>query len=270
MDTGNEFAEKHSEDEVQKEQLVHGSRWQSVFGGYFSDPEIATPFLNQIEAALLAAPPQIIVDLGGGTGFILEQLLSRDLLASAIRLINLDISEKQQHGVEDARIEKMVASMVEFERSDITGKEERILFITRSTLHYGGIFGLKPILNHIRQQMRPGEYFVHQTGCHDNPEGALLFSELIERMHSNKWMPPLSTLHRICLEAGFEIETSVHGPVLPIPSNQLASRYAISNAEMENIHQILKREYPDTDLIQEEENGFIVFAQYRILRCRAI
>jgi len=74
----------------------------------------------------------------------------------------------------------------------------------------------------------------------------------------------------MCIEAGFEIETSVYGPVLPIPSKQFASRYAISNAEMKNICQILKREYPDTDLIKEEENGFIVFAPYRILRCRAI
>ena len=270
MGTVNEFAEKHCEDEVEREQLVHGSKWQVVFGGYFSAPEIARPFLDQIEAALLSAPAQIIVDLGGGTGFILGQLVSQDLVPSSIRLINLDISEEQQHGVEDARIEKMVSSMVEFERSDITGKEERIIFITRSTLHYGGIFGLRPILNHIRQQMRPGEYFVHQTVCHDSPEEALLLNELIERMHSSKWMPPRSTLHRICVEAGFEIEASVYGPTLPVPSKQLASRYGISSAEMENIHQILKKEYPDTDLIQEDEEGFIVFAPYRILRCKAI
>lgn len=270
MLTVDEFAEKHCEDEVQKELMVHGSRWQSVFGGYFSDPEIATPFLNQIEAALLSAPPQIIVDLGGGTGFVLEQLVSRNLVANTVRLINLDISEAQQQGVEDARIERMVSSMVEFERGDLTEDDKGILLITRSTLHYAGIFGLKPILNHIRQQMLPGEFFVHQTACHDNPEEALLFSELIERMHSNKWMPPLSTLHGMCLEAGFEIETSVHGPVLPIPSEQLASRYGVSDEEMEKIHQILKREYPDTDLIKEEENGFVVFTPYRILRCRAV
>lgn len=270
MGIGNEFAEKHSENEVKKEQLVHGSKWQSVYGGYFSDPGIAAPFLNQIEAAILSAPPQIIVDLGGGVGFMLEQIMVRDLVPSDVRLINLDISEEQQHGVEDAHIEKMVSSMVEFERSGITEKEEKILFITRSTLHYGGIFGLKPILEHIRQQMRPGEYFVHQTGCHENPEEVLLVDELAERMHSNKWVPPLSTLHRLCFEAGFDIETSVSGPVLPIPSDQLISRYGISIAEMEKIHQTLKREYPDTGLIKEEKNGFIVFAPFRILRCRAV
>ena len=106
MGTENELAEEHCEDEVQKEQLVHGGKWQSVFGGYFSDLEMATPFLSEIAAALLSAPPQIIVDLGGGTGFILEQLLARNMLEGAVLLINLDISEEQQRGIEDAGIEK--------------------------------------------------------------------------------------------------------------------------------------------------------------------
>lgn len=271
MDLKDEYGAKHSIDEVQREQLVHGSKWQSVYGGYFADPEIAQPFLTQIDAACTSAPPDIVIDLGGGTGFVLEQLECRPAFIPTTCLINLDISEEQQNCIGDSCIKKMVSSMVEFQRHEITGEEkDRILFITRSTLHYAGIFGIEPVLAHIRRQMRPGEYFVHQTLCHEEPYEALLFSEFLERLHTSKWIPPVSTLRYLCNKCGFEIEDSITGPTLPLLPQSLMSRYKISNEEMEEIHQTLKREYPGTEVIKEEESTYTILAPFKIFRCRAV
>ena len=43
-----------------------------MHGGYFSDPAIADPFIGFVQKAIDVSKPGVIVDLGGGTGFVLH------------------------------------------------------------------------------------------------------------------------------------------------------------------------------------------------------
>ncbi len=74
---------------VRKELGVHGQRWASIFDGYFSDPEAARPLVDAVERAIDASRPTVAADLGGGTGFVLAELLRRGLMG--FRLVNAEV-----------------------------------------------------------------------------------------------------------------------------------------------------------------------------------
>ena len=74
------------------EQVVHGASWGRVHGGYFSDPAVARPLVAAAREVWAAAQPEVIVDLGGGTGFLLSQLREAGVGGDAA-LVNLDCSE---------------------------------------------------------------------------------------------------------------------------------------------------------------------------------
>ena len=57
-----------------REQIVHGASWAQVHGGYFSDPEVARPLVEAVGNVWDEARPDGVVDLGGGTGFMLGQI----------------------------------------------------------------------------------------------------------------------------------------------------------------------------------------------------
>ena len=78
---------------VLRESGVHGQRWAEVFDGYFSDADVAGPLLDAVEKAIDVGKPDVLADLGGGTGFLLAQLLRRGL--QKVRLVDVDLSEKQ-------------------------------------------------------------------------------------------------------------------------------------------------------------------------------
>ncbi|MBN2250974.1 MAG: hypothetical protein JW724_02730, partial [Candidatus Altiarchaeota archaeon] len=63
------------EESVRREMKIHGTRWESFHHRYFSDPEVAEPLTEAILSAVDAARPDVIADLGGGTGFLLKELL---------------------------------------------------------------------------------------------------------------------------------------------------------------------------------------------------
>ncbi|HRT06650.1 MAG TPA: hypothetical protein P5204_13225, partial [Kiritimatiellia bacterium] len=62
------------QDNFGPEQAVHGSSWGRVHGGYFSDTEVARPLVAAVRDVARETRPDRIVDLGGGTGFLLAQL----------------------------------------------------------------------------------------------------------------------------------------------------------------------------------------------------
>ena len=79
---------------IGKEIGIHGSEWDSWNDGYFSSPLVATPFLAKIHESLSLSHPDVIVDLGGGTGFLLSEL-AKELPQTNIRFVNLDCSDAQ-------------------------------------------------------------------------------------------------------------------------------------------------------------------------------
>src|SRR5512141_1999807 len=128
---------------IRMEAGVHGPRWQTLHSGYFSDPAVAAPFLDVVQKAIRDSAPQVIVDLGGGTGFILGELLGRSP-GRRVRLVNLDLSQKQLAAESDNRIIRICQSITAFERSEAADRDARSLFIMRSALHYLGRDGLTP------------------------------------------------------------------------------------------------------------------------------
>ena len=70
------------------EQAVHGSSWGRMHGGYFSDPEVARPLVEAVRAVWREARPDRIVDLGGGTGYLLGQVRAADAAGVALTVLD--------------------------------------------------------------------------------------------------------------------------------------------------------------------------------------
>ncbi len=258
------------EKSVAREFRVHGAEWARQNQGYFSDPAIAGPFLEMVEAAAQHHQPDVIVDLGGGTGFILQNLIRRGRLAPTVRLVNLDLSAAQLAQIHEPRIRALKGSFLELARSAVAGEAERLMLITRSTLHYAGLAGQRPVLAHIRAQLRPGECFIQQTACESDPEAALRVDEMLERMHSDKWLPPLKVLLSLMEQTGFRINRMADAPPIVMSERMLGERYQIAPEEMARIREALQARYADLPGLQLGPDGFLLRMPYKIMECVAV
>lgn len=268
--TRNDKVERVLEEAVARETAVHGRRWAAQYGGYFNDPAVAAPLLEVIEDALREKTPDVLVDLGGGTGFILAELIRRGKLPPGTKLYDMDLSDRQLESLPDPRIRPLKSSFLEFQRAAVAAGTERLMLITRSTLHYAGLAGQKPLLRHLRGQLRPGELFIHQTACNARPEDALLVDELLERLHSEKWLPPLGSLLTLCEGAGFRVPRVADAPDLAMDEATLADRYKIGPEEMADIRARLGAAYEGSPRWRTTPDGFVVLLGYKILVCEAV
>ena len=147
------------------EAALYGSRWEHIHQGYFSDPEVAAPLVKAVLGAFSASRPDVVADLGGGTGFLLGQLMEK-CGAQAACFINVDDSAMQLSDTPDDAILCLPCHIQNLTRQDLLFDDEgSLMFCMRSLLHYFGRKGLHPALRHLRRQMQPGEFFVHQTAC---------------------------------------------------------------------------------------------------------
>ncbi|MCK5783233.1 MAG: hypothetical protein KAH06_02210, partial [Desulfobacterales bacterium] len=62
-------------EEIEKEIGIHGSRWEGFHQGYFSDPVVSGVLVGEIIAGIEESDPAVLVDLGGGTGYLLSELM---------------------------------------------------------------------------------------------------------------------------------------------------------------------------------------------------
>jgi SAM-dependent methyltransferase len=265
-----QYIEQGLEQEIGRETEVHGEHWGQHYDGYFGDETVVAPFLEQVHLAIAESGAGTVVDLGGGTGFVLAQYIKHYSPPDALRLVNLDLSEKQLQQIENPRIETCRESLLEFSRAQLSPGRKPLLPITRSTLHYAGLLGLKPVLHHIRQQMLTGELFIHQSICCDNPEDALLLSEVFERLDTHKWLPPGKTLDDCCREAQLEPIRTAGALPLPMSDRIMGYRYHKSVDEMAALGDVLEKNYPDSHLWKRFNEGYVVYAPYRIFTCRAV
>ena len=141
--------------DVKREAHVHGALWAKQAAGYFSDPNMAKDYVAAIMRVASNDKPSAIADLGGGTGFILEQLIEAGF-SENIKLVNIDESDAQLALCKDPRITPIKGAFESFRRVDIVSETGRMMVISRSVLQYGGIFKQKPWLDHVRGQMKPG------------------------------------------------------------------------------------------------------------------
>ena len=206
---------------------VYGDAWHTVHEGYFSNHAAARPFVAAIRRAIGNATT--VVDLGGGTGFILAEL-ARSNIPEMFRLINLDASPAQLSVVNHHRIEPLHKGVEEFRRRDLRARGP-VLFVMRSVLHYAGRDGLLPLLRHLRRQMRPGERFVHQTVCFPRRREADFANAAYALTESGKWLPTVRALRRQLTEAGLPVKSSEDALPLSLSVAEVSRRYRLSAAK---------------------------------------
>jgi len=258
---------KHGE--IGRELSVHGQAWEHVHGGYFSDPAIAEGFITELRKAIDAGDAQVVVDLGGGTGFLLKEL-ARHLPSPNIRFVNMDVSEKQLSLINNPRITPLLGSLVDLDRNRIDAGSTRFVFVMRSVLHYLRKDGLRPALRHIRSQMLAGEFFIHQTVAFESPLACRCLNALYAKMGTGKWYPTRDELDRALRETGWQIRSHQLAPSLPLNSEELESRYGFDRRRAAEIKDFLLEQFgqiPDTFICTPE--GFRAYLPYTIYTCVA-
>ncbi|MDP2991453.1 MAG: class I SAM-dependent methyltransferase [Kiritimatiellota bacterium] len=254
--------------DVKREAHVHGKLWAKQASGFFSDPNMAKGYVAAIMRVASNDKPSAIADLGGGTGFILGQLIKTGL-AENIKLVNIDESDSQLAMCKDPRITPMKGTFESFRRADIVSETGRMMLISRSVLQYGGIFNQKPWLDHVRGQLKPGEWFVHQSGCAEDAEGALALDVLFEQMGVGKWVPHKEAFARLLVQAGFEITDDFPVPAVEMVSEELAVRYGVSPDDLARIEADLRRTCSNRpDLVKFAPSGFAFNFPYRVFLCK--
>lgn len=263
---GHTLTAEHS---VSQELGVHGPRWAGIFDGYFSDAAIARPLLNAVEESINIIRPDVVADLGGGTGFLLANLLRCG--PRPVRLVNVDLSEKQLAACTDRRIVKLQTSIENVERRQLLAGEGRLLLMARSMLHYFSSAGLDPLLKHLRGQMKPGEYFVHQSACFACQKDADLMNLLYERMDTGKRFFTNDELAARLENAGFATRAVAIAPPLLMSSTDLGERYGLGPEQTEAIGREIEELFGcEQEVFAREGREFRATLCYCVFTCKAV
>jgi hypothetical protein len=255
--------------QINREESVHGEEWGKLHGGYFSDPAIALPFVEKARELLIESHADVVVDLGGGTGFLLSQL-ARQELCGGLALVNLDCSYVQLASACKAGIRCVRALVTDFRRSDVGPENKRFFYMMRSVLHYFGGAGLLSVLLHLHSQARKGEIFVHQTASFEDKGDAACLNALYRHMNSDKWYPTVCELESSMTKAGWHLTDMSAAPALLLTSDDLARRYALQMADVMRIRNVMAQEFGgQTSVFGVLPNGFWAKLRYRIYTCVA-
>ena len=255
-------------DELGPEQSIHGSAWGRMHGGYFSDPDVARPLVEAVRGVWAEARPGRIVDLGGGTGFVLAQLRAAKL--GGCGMLVLDDSAPQLAEAEKAGFSCVRGSVDAFRRTDVAPAGMRVLWLMRSVLHYAGEAGLDPLLRHLRAQAEPGEWWVHQTACFEREADAACLNALYRRMRTAKWYPTIAALRKRLAAAGWHVEDVRPAPTLHLEAGELALRYELNEGDRARIRAEMASEFGSrNDVYGTSDAGFRADLRYAIFVCRA-
>jgi SAM-dependent methyltransferase len=258
------------EQSVEKEMRVHGRRWETIHGSYFSDPEAARPLVEAICHAIDLSHPNVVADLGGGTGFVLKELLKRRALPG-IRLVNVDISPLQLQECQDDRISLLQASVAQVTRQDLAAGEDVLLLVARAILHYFSRPDQRQLLSHLRGQQKEGELFVHHSSCFQEAKDAECLSLLYERMGTQKWFGILAEMEALLKEKGWSICQVRPAPKIPLDSTDLAERYSLSPQQIISIREEISEKYGQKpEVFTFTEDGFRAWLHAYIFTCKAV
>jgi len=255
---------------IYSEEGIHGARWRTLHDGYFSNPEVSFPLLDAIEKVIGISHPTVIADLGGGTGFMLGELLRR-LNLPGVRLTNVEISPKQLSTCNDKRIFLIQASASQFKRRQLQVANGELLLIARSLLHYFGQSGIGHLLRHIRYQLIEGEFFIHQSACFQRSEDAACLNLIYNLMGTDKWYGTINETEELLKKEGWEICFESPAPKLHLSSQDLAERYRLSPNQVKLIRIEVERHCgPLPDVFIKTDAGFNAWLHYCIFVCKAI
>ncbi len=249
---------------------VHGAHWGQVHGGYFSDPSVVKPLVDAVRLVWAESHPEVIVDLGGGTGYLLSRLRQAGIGPETAR-VTLDCSPAQLDVAGATGATTVRGSVADFHRSTVVPQGCKALFLMRSVLHYAGLGGLTPLLRHIRAQMEPGEHWIHQTACFERPEDADGLNSLYRQMRTEKEYPTVADLQSRLEESGWRVEAVSPAPTLRLESGDLGRRYGLTEPDLQHIGEAMADEFgTPNDVFHLGSNGFWAELRYRIFVCRAV
>lgn len=252
---------------IEQEAALHGARWNTVHGGYFSDPAAAATLAALAVERARRSRPEVVVDLGGGTGFLLSQLTAAGLDADIARIV-LDDSPAQLNAAREAGFAVRRGSVDTFCRGDLIPDGSRGLYVMRSVLHYAGRRGLRRVLRHIRRQTRPGEFFVHQTAAFRRKTDADCLNELYRMMRTDKWYPDTAGLMRALRAEGWRVEEVRPAPPLRLDSAELMERYHLQAGDIRRIRERLSRTPGiPADVFEAVPDGFRAYLHYWTWAC---
>lgn len=250
--------------QINREIGAHGQQWNSMHEGYFSDSIKARPLIETITQYLSDSDNDVIVDLGGGTGFVLRELIANGAAVNMIP-VNLDCSATQLDAMEKSGISCLNGLISDFRRDDLISAQKRIFFIMRSVLHYFGRDGLIPVLRHIRNQAYTGETFIHQTACFESAAESQCINFLYREMGTPKWYPTLSELRDSMASARWQVIDIIPAPPLKLSSVELGQRYGLDLQAMAKIGSRAMAKHGEIEnVFQQEQDVFVAYLHYRI------
>jgi SAM-dependent methyltransferase len=262
-------AAPHGIDCISKEKSSHGDAWRSVHGSYFADPGVARPLVDDVLVAFGSGRPDTVADIGGGTGFVLSELLRRKG-TDGIRMVNVDASQEQLEACHGTRLERVCSSVMELDRGDLVAESGRLFLVSRSVLHYFGREGQSAFLSKMRSLLRPGELFVHQPACFATPDLCGCMNEIYPLMGVDKCYYTPSELEEMHRRAGFGVARPRPGPPLDLRSEDLAARYHLGPERVEELCCVVRRYGLDrAGVFKLGPSGFRTAFTYRILTLRA-
>ncbi|MEW6359096.1 MAG: hypothetical protein AB1696_22370 [Planctomycetota bacterium] len=258
------------EKSVEREAGVQGSRWSTVHEGYFSNPDVAQPLVNAICRAMKDRAPTVLADLGGGTGFILHQVLAQNP-CEGVRVEDVDISTRQLSEDHDPHVVNLAYSAADVTRANLCPRQDdRLMFTMRSLLHYFGHKGSRSLLRHLREQMKPGEVFVHQSACFEDAIGAKCLDRIYAMMKSDKWYTTVDDMAKVLKKEGWAVTKIEAAPPIHLTSADLADRYHLSDADVKAIRDDVASRYGTIPGVFDlTEDGFSSWGHYRIFTCTA-
>ncbi len=255
---------------LQLETEIHGATWELFHRGFFGSTEAVRPFLERILSKVHTGSPDVIADLGGGTGFLLHRL-KECLDCSRLRLMNVDISKTQLAENADAHVKNLCRTIIELEREDLVAHEEdTLMLLMRSVFHYFPEYEFDLLLDRIRELMKPGECFIHQTVCHEDELVIECVNELYKLMGIKKWFPRTDKLVDRLNQA--RMVTCSIMPTIPLPLylEDLTTRYHLDNPE-EVVESLRETFGPIRGVLHfDPEHRLTAYLPYRILVSRAV
>lgn len=253
------------------EQKLYGKTWDTVHGGYFANPLIASPLVEAILDTAHAARPTVLADLGGGTGFLLNEVAGTADWSPLPALVCVDTALDQLECCPQP-ITTLECAVQDATRDMLVESDGSLMICMRSVLHYLGEERLKPDLGHFRSILEPGEFLVHQTICFSSEEDTAIGNLLYDRMDTGKWFPTVDYLEAALKEEGFKLADIRPAAPICLTSDELEERYGIDHSTMMEIGAEMERLSSGclSEVYHRSRNGFTTYLDYLVMTCIAL
>lgn len=249
---------------------VYGRAWREVYGGYFIKTDVLRAMVDPVIGIVQQVHPDMIVDLGGGTGLLLEALIADPRLPAEMKLTNVDMSSEQLAACSNERIVNIHARIDELPSEPFATSAGRRLWMMRAVLHYFGREGFVPVLERLRSYQQQGEYFIHQTVSSDSARHMECMNQLFAP--TEKWFPTEQEMITAAEQSGWQVERVLPAPTLPIWRKAIARRYEIADQVMDKIARSLREHYGSVEGMIKFTEGldFKIDLPFLIYVCRAV